>query len=1038
VFAIKNPRVNGKFGDFHTQIVPVKADSMPKSQLPKPHQSELEGFLGALPTNAVVFDGRGNILAVNTAWQRYSNLGGGSMFRIGQNFFQHKQYNRLHPLFSPDLAQALGRLVRQQTSAVSLERTYKTSLIRFQAKHFLGFSQSLILLQFEEIAMPALQNQHELQTLLEHLPDMVARFDQNCRFLYVSSRFEQWHGRIAAELYQSNLKVAGVADGIAEIWMAAIKDVFAQGLPSTIEYGDQDRYYESRFVPEFNDVGVVKSVLKCSRDITQIHRSNQLIEARERRFRALIENSAEGIALFDPSGTVIYASPSTAQILGYTTFDFVGTDFTLHIHPQDWSQIARAFAQAIEMPNLGVSFTGRFRRSDGVWIWVAGTLTNLLTNPDVEAVVANYSDVTQTHLHAQAIEEKELQYRRLVDNLPNALVAQIDLDLRFSVVGGTMLKNWGSNNDALENKTVSEYLPEYETTYLEQAQNLYRRALAGEVVNTEFSYLDKRIQMQVIPLFENRKIVGATVLALDVSERHQTQLALLESQGLFQNAFDESPTGMIVLQLDGGWKSINKAFATMLGYTTTELYDLSIAAVTHPQDKNNDTLHGLEVTILGNSHYEKRFMHKDGSLVWTRVHFSLVNTQNHCYVFQQVENITAQRNSEQEVQALNLELNNRLDRLSALREIDGALVSSLDLQLTLNLVLDKIRQQCGAQAANVLLYSPESLSLRFFVGRGFRTSLIKSLWVRLGQPLGGLVGLDRTLLVVPNIEAREPGRELSELIKAESVQSYVGLPLLAKGELLGVIELYHSHPLSLNQEMLEFLEILAGQAAIAIDNTRVLRALQYSNTELAMAYDQTIEGWSRALDLRDKETEGHSRRVTEMTVRLARAMDVPESEIVHIRRGALLHDIGKMGIPDEILHKPGKLSSQEWEVMKKHPDYAHELLAPIGFLGEALEIPYAHHEKWDGTGYPRGLRGEQIPRSARIFAIVDVWDALKSDRPYRLGWASDQVIEHLKQGSGTHFDPAVVAAFLRLLNQDQELLTSELENLFEGALNSTI
>jgi PAS domain S-box-containing protein len=403
VFAIKSPYTNDKFDDFHTQTLSPKVDPMPKLQLSKPHQSELAGFLSALPTNAAILDGFGTILAVNTAWQRYSNLGGGSVFRVGQNFFQHQQHNRLHPLFSHELTQGLGRLVRQQTSAVLLERTYKTLLIRFQAKRFLGFAQNLILLQFEEIATPALQTQYELQTLLEHLPDMVARFDQDCRFLYASSRFEHWHGRIAAELYQCSFKAAGIADGIAEIWTAAIKNVFAQGLPQNIEYGDQDKYYESRFVPEFNDVGVVQSVLKCSRDITQIHRSNQILEARERRFRALIENSAEAIALFDPSGTVIYASPSTAQILGYTTTDFVGTDFTLHIHPQDWSQTVNAFAQSIETPNVGVSFQGRFRKSDGVWIWVAGTLTNLLTNPDVEAVVANYRDVTQTHLHVQAI-----------------------------------------------------------------------------------------------------------------------------------------------------------------------------------------------------------------------------------------------------------------------------------------------------------------------------------------------------------------------------------------------------------------------------------------------------------------------------------------------------------------------------------------------------------------------------------------------------------------------------------------------------------
>ena len=167
------------------------------------------------------------------------------------------------------------------------------------------------------------------------------------------------------------------------------------------------------------------------------------------------------------------------------------------------------------------------------------------------------------------------------------------------------------------------------------------------------------------------------------------------------------------------------------------------------------------------------------------------------------------------------------------------------------------------------------------------------------------------------------------------------------------------------------------------------------------------------MDLRDHETEGHSRRVTEMTLRLARAMGLDEAELVHVRRGALLHDIGKMGIPDAILLKPGTLTDEEWQVMRRHPTYAYEMLSPIAFLRPALEIPYCHHEKWDGTGYPRGLKGEQIPLAARIFAAVDIWDALRSDRPYRKGWPEERVCEHIASLAGTHLDPAVVAAFLR-------------------------
>jgi putative nucleotidyltransferase with HDIG domain len=247
------------------------------------------------------------------------------------------------------------------------------------------------------------------------------------------------------------------------------------------------------------------------------------------------------------------------------------------------------------------------------------------------------------------------------------------------------------------------------------------------------------------------------------------------------------------------------------------------------------------------------------------------------------------------------------------------------------------------------------------------------------------------------------------------------VPLIAKGQLKGVLEVFNRTPLNnIGGEWQGFLETVAGQAAIAIDNISLLEGLQRSHTELFLAYDATIEGWSRALDLRDKETEGHTQRVTDLTLRLARAMHINEDEMVHIRRGALLHDIGKMGVPDKILNKPGPLTDEEWVVMRKHPVYAYEMLSPITYLRPALDIPYCHHEKWDGSGYPRGLKGEQIPLAARLFAVVDVWDALRSERPYRQSWPKEKVIEHIKSLSGTHFDPKAVELFLSIMSTDEK------------------
>lgn len=191
--------------------------------------------------------------------------------------------------------------------------------------------------------------------------------------------------------------------------------------------------------------------------------------------------------------------------------------------------------------------------------------------------------------------------------------------------------------------------------------------------------------------------------------------------------------------------------------------------------------------------------------------------------------------------------------------------------------------------------------------------------------------------------------------------------------------------------------------------------LQPANDDSDQACQVTLAGWTRVLELHDYETEEHCQRVSNLTVRLARALGIQERDLVHVHRGALLHDIGKMGVPESILSKPGKLTDDEWAIMRQHPRHAYELLAPIPMLKGALDIPYYHHERWDGGGYPNGLKGEQIPLAARATAVIDVWDALNSDRPYRKAWPAEQAKTYIHAQSGTHFDPQVVNAFFQVI-----------------------
>jgi PAS domain S-box-containing protein len=356
----------------------------------------------------------------------------------------------------------------------------------------------------------------------------------------------------------------------------------------------------------------------------------------------------------------------------------------------------------------------------------------------------------------------------------------------------------------------------------------------------------------------------------------------------------------------------------------------------------------------------------------------------------------------------------RLRKLDSLRIIDQAITGSVNLGIILNVVARQAIDLLKADAASVLLLQPQTAILKFTTGSGFRTKEIERTRLRLGEGQAGKAALDRKTVSIPDLAA-DTGTFRRVMIENEGFVSHHATPLISKGQVKGVLEVFRRTPLNIDSDWFGFFEILAEQAAIAIDNAQMFDGLQRSNADLSMAYDATIEGWSRALDLRDKETEGHTERVTETTLKLARSMGFSEGELVHIRRGALLHDIGKMGIPDSILLKPGPLDDHEWKIMRQHPVQAFALLSPITYLRPALDIPYCHHEKWDGSGYPRGLKGDLIPLAARLFAVVDVWDALLSDRPYRPPWPAEKVLEHIQAQSGTHFDPAAVTAFLAIV-----------------------
>lgn len=484
-------------------------------------------------------------------------------------------------------------------------------------------------------------------------------------------------------------------------------------------------------------------------------------------------------------------------------------------------------------------------------------------------------------------------------------------------------------------------------------------------------------------------------------ERRLAEQALQKERDLTAALMDTSGALVMVIKRDGSLVRFNRACEQTTGYTLAELQPQGWCEMLIPSEQQAGSQAVFAALLTGQAplRYESDWMTRTGErrrIVWENT--VLLDASNQVeYIVSTGLDITERIQAEGRIRR-------QRDYLDALRRIDLAITAKLDLHLTLDILLDQVTTQLRIDAAAVLLFNPRSRSLEYVAGCGFHSDAIQRFHINPGKCVAGYAEVEYVSATL--------------LMAEEGFVSYYNVPLIARDQVKGVMELFHRTTLTPDQEWMDFMNALASQAAIAVDNAQLIESLRRSNEALTRAYDATIEGWARALELRDTETEGHSRRVTAMTLKLAGALQLGDEALVHIRRGALLHDIGKMAIPDAILMKPGQLTAEERSIMTQHPTHAYNLLAPIAFLQPALDIPYYHHERWDGLGYPHGLQGEAIPLAARIFAVVDVWDALRSDRPYRKGWPDDQVRDYIGEQAGSQFDPHIVSVFLRLLDTE--------------------
>ncbi len=665
-------------------------------------------------------------------------------------------------------------------------------------------------------------------------------------------------------------------------------------------------------------------------------------------------------------------------------------------------------------------------------------------------LLVSITDITQRKLAEEALHESESRYRQLVEQInvvvyldyaglpskPKYISPQIE-----SLLGYTP-EEWLNDPETL----INIVHPDDRKLFLEED---VRTDTSGEPFVVEYRAFTRDGRM--IWIHDEAVLVNDPDgqpedwhgVMYDITDRKMAEDALRESETRYRSIFNSVPVAikeedfstvyamMEELRQSGvedfeefitrhpEWlkKAVESVKIVEVNEETLKIYKAQnkeqlINSLDHYFSQDSYTSFQKELLAFWNhqSSYDHETINKtllgDPIDVWVSISIP-DNPENYNRILVTIMDITERKRAEEQIRV-------QIRYLAALRAVDMAISASMDLPITLRVLLNQVHQQLMAPAVSILILDQHTQTLRYAAGIGFKTNAIETTNLRLGQSYAGQAALERRIVTVENLDAKASWPHTKDFDQEEFTH-YMGIPLVSKGTVKGVLELFSRKPFGQDSAWMGLLESMAGQAAIAIENATLMDEVQKVNINLRSAYDATIEGWARSIDLRNGDSEQHAKRVAELTIELAQSVGVQGEGLLTIRRGALLHDIGKLSVPEEILLKDGPLTEEEWEIMKTHPAAAKRLLTSIDFLQSVVEIPYYHHEHWDGSGYPDGLAGSDIPLSARVFAIVDCWDSLRSDRPWRKAWTDGNAWDYIEKNSGVLFDPHIVEKFRQII-----------------------
>ncbi len=997
-----------------------------KLKLPFSQPQLLSQALEACAVGVVIADAQQGdfpVVYVNSAFERLSGYAAAEI--IGRNCRFLQQHDR-----DQDARREIRAALEQGQSVTSVLRNYRKDGTMFYNEltlspitdasgtvtHFVGFQNDVTVR--EEALRGEVQARAQLSATLSRMTDGFMSFDKDWNFTYINEAASRISGRRPEDFLGRNLLTSFPEFSSLAVGQAVRQAEATGRTQSAVSYMPPfGRWVELTAYPGDDGISLF------TRDVTESQEALRERQISEERFSKVFETSPVAIFItrrkdrhfLDVNDEFLRQSGfSRAEVIGRSSQEL---DFWIE---QSDREVAWSMLDGLQPAH---NREVRFRNKSGAEIY--GVLSIIPMEMAGEACAIGFvRDITQEKRALQQLEDSEKRARQIATELQHTLDLSLDLiastgpDLRFITVSAACERVLGYAPEEMIGRSAAEFIhPDDLAAALAEGQHV-RSGRTTTAFQNRFLHKGGRVvwlEWSAVAVPEEGVMYS---VARDITERRAAE----EDRAFLAAIVQASHNAIVGLSLDGTIRSWNPGAEELYGYTAAEVIGKPVNVLVPAE------FHAAENELIARAKQGRRDppfeglrLTKSGQQIFVNATISPVldAAGEVIGVSKITRDITPLRQAEQEIQLLNEGLTRQLRHVTGLREIDQSIAASADLGVTLNLVLDNVCQQLDVDATVLQLRDPHSLKLEYAAARGLTTALRHPL-SRLGESLAGQVALKRQPLLIADLQVADlhtadVSPAWRRMLDQERIMAYYAAPIMAKGKVLGVLEVLHRQPFEPSAAWLETFEVLINQAAIATENAQLFQELERRNLELRLAYDETIEGWARALDLRDKETEGHSRRVTEMTVALCQRLGAPPDQLVQVRRGALLHDIGKMGIPDAVLLKPGKLSGDEWDLMKKHPEYAVDLLSPIGFLRPALDIPQYHHERWDGLGYPLGLSGKAIPITARAFAVVDVYDALTSDRPYRNAWTRERAITHIQNSAGSHFDPTVVQVFTQML-----------------------